>query len=194
LLSALGSAETCNLGAIILDPINLKPHLPYHVVFHIVVAYTTKYFTRNIFRTMVDEGASTCMISLACWKDIGHPILSMSPTFLTIFYGHSFKPHEIIPSFLVNFGGNTVCIEVEVVDAPLDYNLLLGRSWTYAMHPVVAIVFWVFLFPHEGRIVTIDRLSLSHSDPSSGASMVPMIDNPQPDTINVGVLIFNPLL
>jgi hypothetical protein len=24
-------------------------------------------------------------------------------------------------------------VEVEVVDTPLDYNLLLGRSWTYAM-------------------------------------------------------------
>jgi hypothetical protein len=45
LLSALGSAETCNLGTIILDPTDLKPRLPYHVVFQIVVAYTTKYFT-----------------------------------------------------------------------------------------------------------------------------------------------------
>jgi hypothetical protein len=34
-----------------------------------------------------------------------------------------------------------VCVEVEVVDAPLDYNLLLGRSWTYAMQAMVAIVF-----------------------------------------------------
>jgi hypothetical protein len=49
LLSTLGSAETCNLGAIILDPTDLKPRLPYHVVFQIVVAYTMKYFTWNIF-------------------------------------------------------------------------------------------------------------------------------------------------
>jgi hypothetical protein len=71
-----------------------------------------------------------------------------------------------------------VCVEVEVVDAPLDYNLLLGRSWTYAMHEIVATVFWVFLFPHEGRIMSIEHLYFSHSDPSSGSSMVPMIDNP----------------
>jgi hypothetical protein len=45
LLAALGSAETCNLGTIMLDTTDLKPHLPYHVVFQIVVAYTTKYFT-----------------------------------------------------------------------------------------------------------------------------------------------------
>jgi hypothetical protein len=80
-----------------------------------------------------------------------------------------------------------MCVEVEVVDAPLDYNLLLGRSWTYAMHAVVATVFRVLLFPHEGRIVTIDQLSFSRPDPSSGASTVLMIDNPQPDTINIGV-------
>jgi hypothetical protein len=71
-----------------------------------------------------------------------------------------------------------VCIEVKVVDAPLGYNLLLGRSWTYAMHAVVATVFRIFFFPHEGRIVTINQLSFSRPDPSSGASTVPMIDNP----------------
>jgi hypothetical protein len=45
LLSALGSAETCNPGKIILDTTDLKPCLPYHVVFHIIVAYSMKYFT-----------------------------------------------------------------------------------------------------------------------------------------------------
>jgi len=79
-----------------------------------------------------------------------------------------------------------VCVKFEVVDAPLDYNLLLGRSWTYAMHEVVAIVFWVLLFPHEGRIVTTDQLSFSLPDPSSRASTVPMIDNPQLNVVNVG--------
>jgi hypothetical protein len=99
---------------------------------------------------VVDEGASTCVMSLACWKAIGQPVLSLSPTLLTSFDGRSFRPHGIIPSFPVQLGGKTMCVEVEVVDAPLDYNLLLGRSWTYAMHAVVATVFWVLLFPHEG--------------------------------------------
>jgi hypothetical protein len=34
-----------------------------------------------------------------------------------------------------------MCVEVQVVDAPLDYNLLLGQSWTYAMKDMVATVF-----------------------------------------------------
>jgi hypothetical protein len=87
----------------------------------------------------------------------------------------------------MQLGGKTMCVEVEVVDASLDYNLLLGRSWTYAMQAVVATVFWVLLFPHEDRIVTIDQLSFSRPDPSLGVSAVPMIDNPQPGIVNVGV-------
>jgi hypothetical protein len=90
LLTALGSTETCNPSTIMLDTTELKPHLPYHVAFQIVVAYPTKIFTRNIFRTVVDEGASTCIMLLSCWKAIGQPILSPSPTLLTTFNSRSF--------------------------------------------------------------------------------------------------------
>jgi hypothetical protein len=41
----------------------------------------------------------------------------------------------------MQLGWKMVCVEVEVVDAPLDYNILLGWSWTYAMQAVVATVF-----------------------------------------------------
>jgi hypothetical protein len=98
LLTPLGSTETCNPGTIMLDTTDLKPHLPYHVAFQIVVAHPTKAFTRNIFRMVVDKGASTCIMSLACWKAIGQLALSPSPTLLTAFDGHSFRPHGIIPS------------------------------------------------------------------------------------------------
>jgi hypothetical protein len=90
LLTALGSIETCNSSTIKLRKTNLKPSLPYHVAFQIVVAHPTKTFTWNIFHTVVDEGASTCVMSLACWKAIGQPVLSPSPTLLTAFDGHSF--------------------------------------------------------------------------------------------------------
>jgi hypothetical protein len=71
MLSALGSVETCNPGVLILNPTDLKPCLPYNVAFQIVVAYTMKSFTRNMFCKVVDEGASTCVMSLVCWKAIG---------------------------------------------------------------------------------------------------------------------------
>ena len=71
-----------------------------------------------------------------------------------------------------------MCVEVEVVDAPLDYNILLGRTWTYAMHVVADMVFTILCFQHDGRIVTINQLSFSHPHPSLGDSIVLMIDNP----------------
>jgi hypothetical protein len=101
LLTALGSTETCNPSTIMLDTTDLKPFLPYHIEFQIVVAYPTKTFTQNIFRTVVDEGASTCVMSLACWKAIGQPILSLSPTLLPTFDGYSFRPLGMIPYFPV---------------------------------------------------------------------------------------------
>jgi hypothetical protein len=178
LLVALRSTKTSNPGNIMLDTTDSKPHLPYHVAFQIVVAHPTKSSTWNIFHTVVDEGASTCMMSLACCKAIGQPILSPSPTLIMDFDDRSFRPHGIIPSFPIQLRGKTMCVKVEVVNAPLDYNLMLGRSWTYVMHAVVATVFWVLFFTHEGRIVTIDQLSFSRHDPSSGAFTVLMIDNP----------------
>ena len=68
------------------------------------------------------------MISLSCWKGLGFPKLSKSETMLTVFDGRYFRPHEILPSLKVRLGGKTIASEVEVVDAPLDYNLLLGRN------------------------------------------------------------------
>jgi hypothetical protein len=47
-------------------------------------------------------------------------------------------------------------VDVEVVDAPLDYNLLLGCKWTYSMETIVSSNFCTLCFHHEGKIVTID--------------------------------------
>jgi hypothetical protein len=90
LLTTLGYTETRNPGTIMLDTTDPKPHLPYHIAFQIVVAYPTKTFTQNIFHMVVDEGASTCIMSLACWKVVGQPVLSPSPTLLNTFDGHLF--------------------------------------------------------------------------------------------------------
>ena len=46
-----------------------------------------------------------------------------------------------------------------VVQGPLDFNLLLGRDYVYAMKVVVSTFFRVMYFPHDGMIVTIDELS-----------------------------------
>jgi hypothetical protein len=62
------------------------------------------------------------------------------------------------------------------------------------MNLVVATFFWFLYFHNKGWIITIYQLSFSHIDPSSGASMVPMIDNPQPGTLNIGARLFSSLM
>ena len=34
-------------------------------------------------------------------------------------------------------------VEVEVVDVPLDYNILLGRNWMYSMQAIASSLFRV---------------------------------------------------
>ena len=87
----------------------------------------------KVFRTVLDEGASTSVLSLTCWKALGSPELVTSPTTLKAFDGRGFQPHGLISALVVELGGKTISIQVEVVDSPLDYNLLLGRNWFYAM-------------------------------------------------------------
>ena len=75
---------------------------------------------------------------------------------LTAFNGRSFQPHGILPSLEVQLGGKTIAIEVEAVDTPLDYNLLLGRNWMYNMQDVASSLFRVVCFPFNGNIIIID--------------------------------------
>ena len=70
-----------------------------------------------------------------------------------------------------------MCVEVEVIDAPLDYNCLLGRSWTYAMSAIASAIFWVVVFPHEGKLVTVDQLDFTRKGRlESNESVVPLVD------------------
>jgi len=118
------------------------------------------------------------MMSLACWKAISSPPLSQSITMLTTFDGSYFRPHDILPSFLVQLGEKTMEVEVEVVAVPLEYNILLGNNWTYTMIIIVSFVLHILCFPHEGKIVTIDQLSFAHPVPNASVGyLVPIIDN-----------------
>jgi hypothetical protein len=114
---------------------------------------------------------------------------------LISFDGHSFLPHGILPAFLVQLGGKKVELEVEVVDASLDYNLLLGQNWNYAMVFVVSFIFRTLCFPHEGKIVTIDQLSFTYA--SSNASIGPsihVIDSSHLTTENIDVKMYPSLM
>ena len=113
---------------------------------------------KKVFRTVLDEGASTSVLSLSCWKALSSPELVTSPTTLKEFDGQGFQPHGLISSLAVELGGKIVSIQVEVVDAPLYYNLLLGRNWFYAMTAVSLTVFRTVQFLHLCELLLLIKL------------------------------------
>jgi hypothetical protein len=115
-LSSLGFLDPCGLKVIKFYIMDVKPCLAYHVAFQIHV----EYMKITIERTVIHEFVATCMMSLTCCKAIISPTLSQSMTMLTAFDGCSFRPHIILLAFPVQLGGNTVEVDVEVVDATLN--------------------------------------------------------------------------
>ena len=51
-----------------------------------------------------------------------------------------------------------------VVRGPLDFNLLLGRDYVYAMKVFISTLFRMMSFPHNGNIVTIEQISFASLD------------------------------
>ena len=76
----------------IFDSENFTPRLPHQMAFQIPVIVKNK----CIFRIIVDEGASTCIMSLKCWKSLDSPTINLSPTILKYFYGRGFQPYGIL--------------------------------------------------------------------------------------------------
>ena len=136
----------------VFDLTNFVPRLPHQMAFHILVLVKS----RRIFRTVIDEGASTCIMSLNCWKTLGSPALNQSPTIPKAFHGRGFHPYRILQDLPIEVEGKTINLELEVVDAPPDYNLILGCRWSYAIFSIISSVFRVIMFPHIGNIGKID--------------------------------------
>jgi hypothetical protein len=73
-------------------------------------------------------------------------------------------PSGILPQFFVTLGEKIVFIDVMVVQDPLDFDLLLGRDYVYAMKAIVSTFLCVISFPHDGIMVAIDQLSFVFPD------------------------------
>ena len=122
MLSATSGIDPTNSDLITFDLDSHIQRLPHQIAFLIQVIINSK----MIHHTVIDEGASTCIMSVACWKAIGSPTLSQSPTTLEAFDGRESHPYGILQRLPITLEGKMVKVEVEVVDANLTYNLLLG--------------------------------------------------------------------
>jgi hypothetical protein len=181
LLKSIDGIDPMDTNLIIFDLEDHIPRLPPQLMFQIQVIVSEK----NICRTVIDEGALTCVMSLTCWKAIGSPSLNESQNTLKSFNDSGFNPYSVLPSLPITLEGKMVQVEVEVFDAPLDYNLLLGRSWIDSMCAFVSTLFHVVCFPHQEKVVTIDQLAFFNSETCAGN--VPFIAKTPPGYENVGV-------
>jgi hypothetical protein len=181
LLKDIGGIDPTDMNLRVFELEDHIPRLPPQLTFQIQVIVSDK----NICRTVIDEGASMCVMSFTCWKAIGSPPLTESQNTLKAFNGSIFKPYGVLLSFPITLECKTVQVEVEVFDALLDYNLLLGRSWVDSMHVVVSTLFRVVHFPHQGKVVTVDQIAFFNSDTCTGN--VSFIAKTPPGYENVGV-------
>jgi hypothetical protein len=141
------------------------PRLPSYIPFQI----TVQVCGRDVTKTLIDEGSSVSILSSLAWKALGGPPLAPVTQNLLAFNRRTSQPLGTLPQFPITLGGKTVFIDVMVVQDSLDFSLLLGRDYVYAMKAIVSTLFRVISFPHDGRVVTIDQLSFI--DPAWIASL-----------------------
>jgi hypothetical protein len=90
---------------------------------------------------------------------LGYAQLVLVTQNLLAFNKRTNHPLGVLPQFLITLGGKNSFIDVMVVQDPLDFDLLLGRDYVYAMKAILSTFFRVISFLHDGRIVAIDQLS-----------------------------------
>jgi hypothetical protein len=143
----------------------IGPRLPSYIPFQIIVQVCGQ----DVPQTLIDEGLLVSILSSIAWQALGYPPLVPITQNLLAFNRRTSQPLGTLPQFPVTLGGKTIFIDVMVVQDPLDFSLLLGRDYVYAMKPIVSNLFRVISFPHNGRVVTVDQLSFI--DPAWIASL-----------------------
>jgi hypothetical protein len=115
-------------------------------------------------------------MSKILWQKLGSPDLLPSAITLRAYDGRPSSPEGIFQNVLVELGGKTILIDIEVIDAQLDYNILFGCTYMYSMKAVASSVFRTIMFPHNRKTVTIDQVSHYEPNPSSNLdNILPLI-------------------
>jgi hypothetical protein len=75
----------------------------------------------------------------------------------------------------------------------INYNILFGHSYMYSMKEITSSMFRMMMFPHNGKIVTIDQIT--HYEPNHSANIdniLPLVHNSLYDysLIDMGPIIF----
>jgi hypothetical protein len=106
LLAAIGAIYPESSNHMMFNLENYASRLSQQLAFQVDVVV----HNQQIHRTIMDEGASTCVMSLACWKGLKSPALNKSPTMLRAFDGLGFHPHGILQSLPIQLGGKIITV------------------------------------------------------------------------------------
>jgi hypothetical protein len=137
LFSALGVVNPANTRLITFDLDCGEPHLLALVAFQIPV----KIWNITVHRSIIDEGASTCIMSKTIWQKLSSPELIASAITLRAYDGRPSSPKGLFQNFPVELEGETILTSIEVIDAPLNYNILFGCSYMYVVKAMASFVF-----------------------------------------------------
>jgi hypothetical protein len=148
LLSALGAVDPSDTRLITFDLDSCEPHLPVAVAIQVLV----KIWNITVHRCIIDEGASTCIMSKIVWQKLGSPKFIPSAITLRAYDRRPSSPEGLFQNVPVELGGKTILIDIEVIDAQLDYNILFGCSYMYSMKVVASSVFRIIMFPTTKRL------------------------------------------
>jgi hypothetical protein len=112
----LGAVDPDDTRLITFDLDIGEPCLPALVAFQKPV----KIWNITVHRCIIDEGASTCIMSKIVWKKLGSPELVSSAITLKSYDGQPSSPEGLFQNVPMELRGKTILIDIEVIDAPLD--------------------------------------------------------------------------
>ena len=107
-MSAIRGINPTDFNLICFDLENHVSRLPHHISFPIQVIINEK----TIHMTVINEGASTCIMSITCWKAIGSPYLNQSPNTLEAFDRHDSRPFSVLLNLAITLEGKKIQVEV----------------------------------------------------------------------------------
>jgi hypothetical protein len=108
-------------------------------------------------------------MSKVVWQKLDSPELVPSTITLRAYDGRPSLHEGLLQNVPVKHGGKNILIDIEVIDAPLYYNILFRHSYMYAMKAISSFVFRMMMFPHNEKIVTINQLT--HYEPNHSTNI-----------------------
>ena len=82
---------------------------------------------------IVDEGALVSILSTHAWRGMGSPNLVSTTSQLLAFDRITCIALGILVQTPITLGGKTILVDFMVIEEPLDFNMLLGHDYVYAI-------------------------------------------------------------